>query len=91
MQDQLKIALADLSAALERLETVIDDRLDRQTTIEEVEDEVVRMRADRVRLVETLDESEARSGRLVDANAEVSNRLVGALESIRAVLDRHPV
>lgn len=90
MQDQLNTALADLSAALERLETVIDDRLERQGTIDEVEDEVVRMRADRVRLAESLDESEARAGRLVDANAEVSNRLVGALESIRAVLDRHP-
>ncbi|MEO0635090.1 MAG: DUF4164 family protein [Pseudomonadota bacterium] len=90
MQDQLNTAISDLTAALERLETVIDARLDRQRTVEEVEDEVVRMRADRVRLAESLDESEARANRLVDANAEVSNRLVGALESIRAVLDRHP-
>ncbi|MEM1365739.1 MAG: DUF4164 family protein [Pseudomonadota bacterium] len=90
MQDQLNTALGDLTAALERLETVIEARLERQRTVEEVEDEVVRMRADRVRLTENLDESEARAGRLVDANSEVSNRLVGALESIRAVLDRHP-
>jgi len=43
---------------------------------------------DRARLAHELDSSEARAERLEDANKEVSRRLVTAMETIRAVLDR---
>ena len=44
--------------------------------------------ADRARLAQELDNSEARGERLQEANREVSRRLVTAMETIRAVLDR---
>ncbi|AAL51493.1 hypothetical cytosolic protein [Brucella melitensis bv. 1 str. 16M] len=47
-----------------------------------------RMNADRSRLAQELDQSEARAERLEAANREVSRRLVTAMETIRAVLDR---
>ena len=50
--------------------------------------EVQRMNADRSRLAQELDNSEARAERLEEANKEVSRRLVAAMETIRAVLDR---
>jgi hypothetical protein len=49
---------------------------------------VQRMNADRARLAQELDNSEARGERLEEANKEVSRRLVTAMETIRAVLDR---
>ena len=46
------------------------------------------MNADRAKLATELDNSEARAERLEEANKEVSRRLVTAMETIRAVLDR---
>ena len=50
--------------------------------------ELQRIGLDRSRLAQTVDAAEARSGRLEEANKEVSRRLVAAMETIRAVLDR---
>jgi chromosome segregation ATPase len=90
LKNELNAALDELADALESLQVAVESRLERQKSIEDIEDEVVRMRADRVRLAESLDASEARASRLVDANAEVSNRLVAAMETIRNVIERHP-
>ena len=46
------------------------------------------MNAYRTKLASELDNSEARAERLEEANKEVSRRLVTAMETIRAVLDR---
>jgi hypothetical protein len=46
------------------------------------------MNSDRSRLAGELDAAESRSERLEDVNKEVSRRLVTAMETIRAVLDR---
>ena len=46
------------------------------------------MNADRASWHTELDSSEARAERLEEANKEVSRRLVTAMETIRAVLDR---
>ena len=54
----------------------------------EAEAEVQRMNSDRAKLATELDNSEARAERLEEANKEVSRRLVTAMETIRAVLDR---
>lgn len=81
--------LADrLNNALDMLERAIDARMERENQLLDTEAEVQRMGADRTRLAESLDEVQARSQRLESSNREVSRRLVDAMESIRAVLDR---
>jgi hypothetical protein len=70
------------------LEEAVAIRLEHEQDFTETEAEVQRMNADRARLAQELDKSEARAERLEDANKEVSRRLVAAMETIRAVLDR---
>ena len=84
----LKEVIARLGRAMESLENAVAARLEHERDYSEAEAEVQRMNADRSRLAQELDNSEARSERLEDANKEVSRRLVTAMETIRAVLDR---
>lgn len=84
----LKQALGRLAKAVETLEQSAGRKLEREQEYLESEEEVQRMGADRARLARELDKSEARAERLQDANAEVSRRLVSAMETIRVVLDR---
>jgi hypothetical protein len=87
-ESTLKEAIARLGVAMERLETAVVSHLERAGEQAETEAEVQRMNADRARLAQELDNSESRAERLEDANREVSRRLVTAMETIRAVLDR---
>lgn len=84
----LKEVLNRLGKAIEALEDAVAARLERDQDYGEAEAEVQRMNADRARLAQELDGSEARAERLENANKEVSRRLVTAMETIRAVLDR---
>jgi len=84
----LKEAIARLGKSMEALEDAVAARLERDQDYMEAEAEVQRMNADRARLAQELDGSEARSERLQEVNREVSRRLVTAMETIRAVLDR---
>ncbi|WP_315924807.1 DUF4164 domain-containing protein [Mesorhizobium sp. SP-1A] len=84
----LKEVIARLGGAIESLENAVAARLEHERDYSEAEAEVQRMNADRSRLAQELDNSEARAERLEDANKEVSRRLVTAMETIRAVLDR---
>ena len=84
----LKEVIARLGKAMESLENAVAARLEHERDYSEAEAEVQRMNADRSRLAQELDNSEARSERLEDANKEGSRRLVTAMETIRAVLDR---
>ncbi|PWL16861.1 hypothetical protein DKP76_15290 [Falsochrobactrum shanghaiense] len=84
----LRHVLERLEKALNALEEAVDLRLDKEGDFAEAEEEVQRMNADRSRLAQELDQSEARAERLEAANREVSRRLVTAMETIRAVLDR---
>jgi chromosome segregation ATPase len=84
----LREAIARLSKAIEGLENAVSARLEQEQDYSEAEAEVQRMNADRSRLAQELDNSEARADRLEEANKEVSRRLVAAMETIRAVLDR---
>ena len=84
----LREAIGRLGKAIETLETAVAARMDDQVDSTEVEAEVQRMNADRAKLAQELDNSEARAERLENANREVSRRLVTAMETIRAVLDR---
>ncbi|ODT31677.1 MAG: hypothetical protein ABS35_04235 [Kaistia sp. SCN 65-12] len=84
----LKEVIARLGKAIDELENAVAARLESERDYSEAEAEVQRMNADRSRLAQELDNSEARAERLEDANKEVSRRLVTAMETIRAVLDR---
>lgn len=84
----LEQAISRLDAAVGALEAAVAARLQREQDFAEAEAEVQRMNADRSRLAQELDGSEGRAERLADANKEVSRRLVTAMETIRAVLDR---
>jgi chromosome segregation ATPase len=81
-------SLDQLRKALSGLENAIDAHLEKESDFAEAEGEVTRMNADRARLAEELDQSQHRANRLEEANREVSRRLVTAMETIRAVLDR---
>lgn len=85
----LDAALARLDQALARLEVAVERRRGADSVISTLEDEIARLGEDRSRLAVDLDGAMSRSGRLEDANREVSRRLVAAMESIRAVLDAH--
>lgn len=74
--------------ALDALESAVEARVEQIEDYAEAEAEVQRMNADRARLAQELDACESRGDRLADANREVSRRLVTAMETIRAVLDR---
>ncbi|MCO6391200.1 DUF4164 family protein [Aliihoeflea aestuarii] len=84
----LREVIGRLGAAVEALESAASGRLENDQDYQEADAEVQRMNADRTRLAQELDASEARAERLEDANKEVSRRLVTAMETIRAVLDR---
>jgi chromosome segregation ATPase len=84
----LKEVIGRLGKAIESLEDAVAARLEREQDYGEAEAEVQRMNADRAKLAQELDSSEARGERLEEANKEVSRRLVTAMETIRAVLDR---
>ncbi|MFN7024542.1 MAG: DUF4164 domain-containing protein [Pseudorhizobium sp.] len=81
-------ALAEITAAIGGLENAVDMRIEHQRESADVEGEVRRVHADRARLAQELDQSQFRANRLEEVNREVSRRLVTAMETIRAVLDR---
>ena len=84
----LKEVIGRLGKAIDTLEQAVSVRLEHEQDYSEAEAEVQRMNADRAKLATELDNSEARAERLEEANKEVSRRLVTAMETIRAVLDR---
>ncbi|HLP66952.1 MAG TPA: DUF4164 domain-containing protein [Rhizobium sp.] len=84
----VEAALGALRQAISGLENAVDMRFEAERENAEVESEVKRVHADRARLAQELDQSEFRANRLEEVNREVSRRLVTAMETIRAVLDR---
>ncbi|CAN7445307.1 MULTISPECIES: DUF4164 domain-containing protein [Neorhizobium] len=84
----IDMVISELRAAIGGLESAVDARIERQRETQDVEGEVRRVHADRARLAQELDQSQFRANRLEEVNREVSRRLVTAMETIRAVLDR---
>jgi hypothetical protein len=84
----LKQVIDRLQRALAALEDAAELRLEKARDFGEVEEELQRLNADRGKLAQELDNSESRAERLESANREVSRRLVTAMETIRAILDR---
>ncbi|AMC13416.1 DUF4164 domain-containing protein [Liberibacter crescens] len=81
-------AIDELKQALGLLENATDVQSQFKEERSQIEKEVRRIHADRSRLAQALDQSEFRANRLEEINREVSRRLVTAMETIRAVLDR---
>jgi septal ring factor EnvC (AmiA/AmiB activator) len=81
-------AITSLRQALAALDNAVDMRFERERERSEIDAEVRRTHADRSRLAQELDQAEFRANRLEEVNREVSRRLVTAMETIRAVLDR---
>jgi hypothetical protein len=81
-------AVASLRQALGALDNAVDMRFERERERSEIDGEVRRIHSDRSRLAQELDQAEFRANRLEEVNREVSRRLVTAMETIRAVLDR---
>ncbi|MEL6436023.1 MAG: DUF4164 domain-containing protein [Pseudomonadota bacterium] len=87
-QQNISDVLTRLEKALSALDNGVDRMVEVRAENRDFEEEAQRLNADRGRLAEALDEAEARAERLEDVNKEVSRRLVTAMETIRAVLDR---
>jgi predicted nuclease with TOPRIM domain len=87
-EQTLKQVLDQMNRAVASIEQALDARAEQDGNYAEAEEEVQRLNSDRSRLAQELDNSESRSERLTSANKEVSRRLVTAMETIRAVLDR---
>ncbi|MCP1200179.1 DUF4164 domain-containing protein [Notoacmeibacter sp. MSK16QG-6] len=87
-ESDFRQAIKHLAEAIGTLENAVDARLEHEQDFVGAQEEVQRLNTDRSRLASLLDESEGRAERLADANREVSNRLVAAMETIRAVVDR---
>ncbi len=81
-------ALKRLHNAVENLEKMVDQRMEREASLGDAEAEVQRMGADRTRLAEALDSAQERSQQLEHVNKEVSRRLVDAMEAIKNVIER---
>lgn len=84
----LEAAAQRLKSALDRLDRAVETQLEREEVVRSAEEEVQLQTADRGRLAEELDGALARAQRLEMTNREVSNRLVAAMETIRAVIER---
>ena len=82
-------ALQKLEQALDALGDAIERREDEGRRRVDLEAELHRVGADRSRLAQSLDTSEAKAVRLEDANREVARRLVAAMESVRSVIARN--
>ena len=85
----IETSLARLDAAIGRLAGAVERRSAFERDAGALQEELNRLGEDRSRLAQVLDRAEARSARLEETNREVSNRLVAAMESIRAVIERH--
>ena len=86
--ETVRTAIEEFRKALSSLDNALDMRFERERDRGDVESEVRRVNTDRSRLAQELDQSEFRANRLEEVNREVSRRLVTAMETIRAVLDR---
>ena len=84
--DSLEVAAERLDRALKRLETGVDALGARAQSYVEAERERQRLVGERSRLTTELDRAGERAERLDDAAAQVSRRLVDAMETVKSVL-----
>jgi hypothetical protein len=75
-----------LDRALQRLEASVRSLNGRMRTHARIEADTQRLLGERARLASELDKEAARAKRLDDGAAEVSRRLVAAMETVREVM-----
>ena len=86
MASALEQAVRRLEAALQGLDIAVQQRLAQTEGGEGMAAEVDMLAADRARLAESLDQSQARAAKLENLNRDASKRIGQAVEAIRAVL-----
>ena len=86
---RVEAALSRLDKAIETLSLSIDKKQTRDLSVKALQDDLQRMAEERSDLTGSLEKQKQRAEKLEGANAEVSRRLGAAMESVRAVLDRH--
>ena len=79
-------AAEKLNLAIDRLEVTIGRQAGARVDKASLETEIQALGADRARLADLLDKSEAKVTRLDTINRDVSHKLVEAMETIRSVL-----
>lgn len=79
-------AVRRLEAALAGLEQAVEDRLSLAGSADGLAEEVQMLTADRARLAEALDQSEARASRLETLGRDANVRISAAIETIRALI-----
>jgi hypothetical protein len=84
---EVEAATRRLAAALDALEAAVERRRDADRDEDELASRIHALGTDRSRLANELDGALVRARELERINREVSQRLDGAIETIRAVLD----
>ena len=81
-------ALATLNQALGALEKSVDRALEARNKAVNADEQIQRFAADRSKLARELDAAQARAKALADVNSDVSKRLIGAMETVRSVIEQ---
>jgi hypothetical protein len=87
-EESYEAAEARLDRALSRLEASVRSLNGRVRAHARIEADTQKLMAERARYAAELDRESARAKRLDDSAAEVSRRLVAAMESVREVLSK---
>lgn len=88
LEEGLIAAAARFDRALARLETSTRELVGRVQRQQRIEVDTQRLVHERARLATELDKTAARAKRLDDSAHDVSRRLVEAMETVRAVLQK---
>jgi chromosome segregation ATPase len=86
-QPSIEAAIRRLIAALNELEAVVERRQDHDRSQDNLAARIQSLGVDRSRLADELDSSLARARTLEDANRNIAERIDGAIETIRTVLE----
>ena len=82
-------ALNRLEAAINRLDAVVQHRLETDAQPDDRDAELALMDEDRARLAAALDAASARLAQVEATSGEVGNRLDRAIAAVAGVLERH--
>ena len=88
LEDGVETAAARFDRAIGRLEASVRSLNGRMRTLNRIETDTRQLINERARLASDLDKASARAKRLDDSAHEVSRRLVVAMETVRAVLEK---
>lgn len=86
-QPTMEAAVRRLIAALNGLEAVVERRQENDRNQDNLAARIQALGIDRSRLADELDEAQARSQTLEEANRSIATRLDSAIATIRSVLD----